>query len=750
MIIPIGHESDEVRRLPWVTFGIIALCILIFIPTNKRAQREAAGHSMVLATIVTYYATHDYLELDERILEIIPQAKIDQIKRQLERRGGSIFSALAQEPRRPKKSVEERKAEEQKILDDMVAKFFQFQERAFYWKYGYIPAKPSLIGLIGHMFLHGGWMHLIFNLFFLYLTGPFVEDVWGRPIYAGFYIMAGLISAFTFGIFSASPGIVLIGASGAISGAMGAFIIRFWNTKIRFAYWIWISIGTFDAPAWVMLIIYLGRDLVFALFSGKWLPGGTDVAHWAHVGGFAFGIAAALFMKKKNIEEKYINPKLDADSGFVDDSYAVYEEAIDLRSRGQTAEAFNKLMSVADASTRHPEIGEALWYVAEQDQQEAAAPYFVNTIEGYIKKGELDFALTHYRQLRHRFPDIKMNPRSKILLLNQMVDRDELDDADDLAREMLSEFSSDSPAGVVLQFAKAVMPLSYSVAERAVALCLKHPYVLENPKKDLQAQLAQKPKEERAQKKTAAPEEDVIRIPKSIEEEAIETERIIQTPMGMRPKGPPAVPESRPREIELEYPGQTPSPPKQPAPQHPTQPDQPKQPAPGSQQPRQTIPIPRPQQPVQPPQHSPQQPQQSAPAEGKQVRVTQATPQSIKGGTLYVNVANMGDKGLSMEHVKYITAAKITPAGSPPFLIIDLLLDPPTNPTIRAVRVTSKTFNPKHLFPESKNMVEAFRLFISRIMQMSSAAPHPDISSVLLSKINTFSTVAEYQTEILK
>jgi len=102
-----------------------------------------------------------------------------------------------------------------------------------------------------------------------------------------------------------------------------------------------------------------------------------------------------------------------------------------------------------------------------------------------------------------------------------------------------------------------------------------------------------------------------------------------------------------------------------------------------------------------------------------------------------------------MEYIKFIASAKITPADSSPFLVIDLLLDPPANNTVRVVRLTSKTFNPKHLFPDAKNLTEAFRLFISRIMQMSSAAPHPDISSALLSKINTFTTIAEYEQNIL-
>jgi hypothetical protein len=92
----------------------------------------------------------------------------------------------------------------------------------------------------------------------------------------------------------------MIGASGAIAGAMGAFLVSFARTRIKFAYWILLRPGTFSAPAYVMLPLWAVEEVVFGVVSGA----GGGVAHWAHVGGFAYGVAFALAMRFSGLEAK--------------------------------------------------------------------------------------------------------------------------------------------------------------------------------------------------------------------------------------------------------------------------------------------------------------------------------------------------------------------------------------------------------------------------------------------------------------
>src|SRR5207247_9669974 len=99
-------------------------------------------------------------------------------------------------------------------------------------RWGLVPARIRPDALITHMFLHAGWLHLLGNLFILYLAGPYIEDVWGRPLFAGFYLVSGLVAALAFVL--RYPGLdqPLVGASGAIAGVMGAFLVRYGRPEI--------------------------------------------------------------------------------------------------------------------------------------------------------------------------------------------------------------------------------------------------------------------------------------------------------------------------------------------------------------------------------------------------------------------------------------------------------------------------------------------------------------------------------------
>ena len=86
------------------------------------------------------------------------------------------------------------------------------------------------------MFLHAGYMHLIGNMLFLFLAGCAIEDFWGRPLFIAFYFVSGIVATVSFQIVSGNSLVALVGASGAVPGLMGAFMIRLAKTQIRFFY----------------------------------------------------------------------------------------------------------------------------------------------------------------------------------------------------------------------------------------------------------------------------------------------------------------------------------------------------------------------------------------------------------------------------------------------------------------------------------------------------------------------------------
>lgn len=137
------------------------------------------------------------------------------------------------------------------------------------------------------MFLHGSWMHLIANMWFLWLFGNNIEDSTGHVRFLIFYVLTG-IAATAAHIFMA-PGspVPVVGASGAISGVMGGYLLLYPRVKIQTLFIFIIFLRIIPVPAWFVLILWFGLQVL----TGYMDPGMTGgVAVWAHVGGFAAGV----------------------------------------------------------------------------------------------------------------------------------------------------------------------------------------------------------------------------------------------------------------------------------------------------------------------------------------------------------------------------------------------------------------------------------------------------------------------------
>jgi membrane associated rhomboid family serine protease len=146
----------------------------------------------------------------------------------------------------------------------------------------------QLSHLFTSMFLHGSWMHLIGNMWFLWLFGNNIEDSMGRLRFVAFYLLTGLAAAFGQVITSPDSVIPMVGASGAISGVMGAYLILYPRVKVYVLIPIFIFFTSIALPAWMMLGYWFVIQLLTGLVTSSDMGG---VAVWAHVAGFLAGIA---------------------------------------------------------------------------------------------------------------------------------------------------------------------------------------------------------------------------------------------------------------------------------------------------------------------------------------------------------------------------------------------------------------------------------------------------------------------------
>ena len=149
--------------------------------------------------------------------------------------------------------------------------------------------------LLTSMFLHGGWMHLIGNMWFLWIFGNNVEDSMGRLRFLAFYLLTGLAAALGQVVASPDSIIPMVGASGAISGVMGAYLVLYPRVKVYALVPIFIFFTSIALPAWAML----GYWFLIQVVSGLLSPGDMGgVAFWAHIGGFVAGIVLIKFFAR--------------------------------------------------------------------------------------------------------------------------------------------------------------------------------------------------------------------------------------------------------------------------------------------------------------------------------------------------------------------------------------------------------------------------------------------------------------------
>ncbi len=158
---------------------------------------------------------------------------------------------------------------------------------------------PPVITVFSSMFLHGGLMHLGFNMLYLWIFADNVEDSMGHGRFVLFYLICGIAATLAHALPSPSSDIPMIGASGAISGVLGAYLLLYPHARVYVVIPILFIIRTFWMPAGWVLLIWFGLQLLFQFIR---LGGnGGGVAYGAHIGGFVAGMILIPFFKRRDV-----------------------------------------------------------------------------------------------------------------------------------------------------------------------------------------------------------------------------------------------------------------------------------------------------------------------------------------------------------------------------------------------------------------------------------------------------------------
>jgi rhomboid family protein len=185
-------------------------------------------------------------------------------------------------------------------------------ERVIFYTFGMIPAElfglwrpPQIyqapapwLKILTSMFLHGGWFHLLGNMLYLWIFGNNVEDVLGRGRYLFLYLACGFVAALAQAVSNPASHIPMVGASGAIAGVLGAYLLLHPSANVHCFVWIVIFFRIVNIPAWTMLSLWFAMQLASGLIVASGKPG---VAFWAHVGGFVTGLVLVVVLRPQGV-----------------------------------------------------------------------------------------------------------------------------------------------------------------------------------------------------------------------------------------------------------------------------------------------------------------------------------------------------------------------------------------------------------------------------------------------------------------
>jgi membrane associated rhomboid family serine protease len=463
MLIPIGHDVDGLRRWPVVTFAIIAICFAVLIADGLAPKPDPEIAAGRFEEAAQYYLEHPELEahpLLQRWLATAIATQEPEVRDDLQARlDADAESTPLQDARQAR-------------LDELTNAWLAALRDGTAGRHGLIPSEATIERAFTHMFVHVGFLHCFFNMLFLYLSGPLIEDVWGRPFFAVFYLLAGLAAAGLFVVQYPDLGVPLVGASGAVAGVLGAMLVRHPQTRIQML-WFWgLMVRRFSVPAWVVLPVWVGGELAWAHVMDYVSPGsgGGGVAHWAHVYGFAFGALVAGAIALFRIE-RWIAPRAPDDA-----DHAVLRAVERALARDRRDEAWQILRRHVVADLKDRDAALVYWDLAKtMGRCREAAPVLIRVIRSELAAEDPVSALEHWTDLRTQLPDAMVEVDLAARLACVLGDAGASREAGDLVRAALARVDATTPASALVGLAEAARFADRDLAAAVAARALAHP-----------------------------------------------------------------------------------------------------------------------------------------------------------------------------------------------------------------------------------------------------------------------------------
>jgi len=476
ILIPIGHDHGELRRWPVVSFTIIALCVAVSFVQYDMGRGKSGKGTQALKDAVEYYSENT---------DLTPDPELQQVFERALAAGDAHTRRMIHKEIEKKSGDEETRPERQEKLDALTKAWLGPMHENIIWRWGLIPAHFSWVKLVTSMFVHVGVMHLLFNMLFLYMTGPFIEDVWGRGIFAAFYLVGGMFADGMFALRDPNLDVPLVGASGAVAAVMGAFLIRYPRAKIRLLTFILWRRVIFSAPAWLLISLwFLGEYAEARASEASLVRTGITVANWAHVWGFGFGAAVGLLFRSLKFEERYFFEALEAQREAAGDPFQLRIDQ--LLSQGKDGEACRL---IATELLKHPdsdELAETFWRIARGGPMRSQSAVCLRIIDRDLQRRQEERALERWFELHGVVPGLAPDVHLTVRLAQTLAEHGRRGDADELLVGCYRRLSPSSSPQEWAELARYCVDSSSPISNQVVSRALSHPRLPPDARADLE------------------------------------------------------------------------------------------------------------------------------------------------------------------------------------------------------------------------------------------------------------------------
>ena len=814
MIIPIGHEDSGTRRIPWVTVSIVALCMAAWGATlYARATLEVRSPEHYQDRAWRFWEDHPYLEMDEALaFHMLEKERPDLFQRgarpnfseaQWDRwlEDKQIRASFGAEA--PPRDQDDLEAEQAELARITLWGFYRAPDEippeggTPADRFGLTPGAPTGHGFFTHIFMHASWAHILGNLFLLFLVAPALEDRWGRPLFGVFYLVSGIFAGGFFAALSLGSDIPLVGASGAIAGVLGAFLVLYWKTKIKFMYFFVLPpvLGTFRLAAWVVLPFWLANEVLGAVVSGATGAQG-GVAYWAHIGGFLFGAGFAVCVKGFELERKYLDKAIEwkvtlaqgkqmveaarraLEEGIYEEAFLLFQQEAANRPRDLDSVMGYWESSVAFDKPEEGALPLLAWIraelAAERESRAAEAwcraieiersfpidgPTLVKLVPTLAKLGRGDAAVSALRYvlssenpslnaamaLRARQLAAELDPATELLAIHRVLVLAELPvEKEERLRERMDELRAEGTSPCDDPFAESHVEEKVSPGS---ALPSALPAALLSAPTTAPAEIKSDPASPARESTSSTGEYDPLGLSdgRAIDIE-LEDDRPPVVPVPDAASLPPAVDEP-----DMSYFGENSSD---------TEPL-------GLMEPFDAMDTPHP---ALAPLADAVPPAVSSPVASsvsndldielggpvslprfRDAKRSEVVPVQFAPDHLVLQIGDGSRSKLALTRIEAVASAVVEDVSARPVLIIDLLLNwrDTEAEVLKVVRLRSNTFDPRSLLPNAGAGMQALRAVLAHLHQAAGAEPLPSAAALAGQPFSRFGRLVDYEREVL-